>query len=68
MSVLSETGRSQAALNLCLYVVGFLCAVLGSVTPLHPLLGLQLFTLGRERYCDRDKYSIDKYSADRDIV
>ena len=40
-----KLGNYEGALSACLKVVGFLYLVLRDV-PKHPLLGLQLFTLG----------------------
>lgn len=45
LSTLIVAQESQEALKECQYIVAYLCLVL-SKTPNHPLLGLQLFTLG----------------------
>lgn len=39
-------GEWASALSMCYHVVGFLYMVFSSVLPHHPLLGLQLYTLG----------------------
>jgi hypothetical protein len=41
-----EAGEWANALSMCYLVVGFLHLVFSSVLPVHPLLGLQLYTLG----------------------
>lgn len=44
-----SSGDFHRAVDECLFVVGFLHAILKDV-PVHPLLGLQLFTLGISMY------------------
>lgn len=44
VSLRVTSGDYQSALELCRHIVGFLSTIL--VVPYHPLLGLQLFTLG----------------------
>lgn len=68
MSLYLVVGNYTAALEECSYLVSFLCLVYRRI-PLHPLLGLQLFTLGDLLHATGDEEKAMKiYSWSKEIL